>query len=538
MEKATLFLIFNLIILSILPGQEIEWIKQISGENYEYGIEVDTDAGGNIYAIGYSSGSIIIDGDTINPNPNGEGDAFITKHNVDGEFLWAKTFGGNDPIYKDEAFDIHIDIDGNCFVVFSVSGDNFHFDNEPIAGISGNGQSGGRGVMLKLDSSGNILWWEHYDMQSFQEVATDPDGNVYLTGYFNGSGTIGGQTLINPTSGSTTDMFIAKFTASGSLIWVNHVGGDISNSRVYGMDVVLNPSNDYLYVTGNVRKTAYFETTSLTPLSSNAIFLVKYNTSGVEEWAKLLESGEYRVVVSMDISPIGNIGISGYQSYYTGNTDSYYGIYTPEGFAIFTSNPYSTTESNMYGISFNSNDEFYISGYFQNHINLFDSSYNLPGKNNIVIKYGIDYNVKWASIFPGNKWLSSLHYYNNSILYISRCDQPLFYNNNQDSIIPVSGDAIIMKLKDNDVNTSIHKAKTENEVLVYPIPAGNTCNIVHQTNEINHIKVTDISGRVVVNIKDPGKKVSIDLSTCKPGIYFIVTEKRGVTYSLHKIIKK
>jgi hypothetical protein len=47
-------------------------------------------------------------------------------------------------------------------------------------------------------------------------VCLDSLSNAYITGSFSGTTTIGGQTL---TSNGATDIFIAKLSSNGNLVW-------------------------------------------------------------------------------------------------------------------------------------------------------------------------------------------------------------------------------------------------------------------------------------------------------------------------------
>lgn len=532
MKKIFLTICLTTASTMFIVAQSIEWAHLISGVGYEYGVETATDSDGNIYWTGYATDTLVYQGVPI--SPNGRGDGYISKLSPDGEFLWIKTFGGDDPVYYDWVTDIHIDSNGDCYLTLRVSGFNFLYDGQLLPGIGAVGQYSGAGVLLKLDADGNLIWWESDDMQSFEEVSTDEDNNVYLTGWFAGEGTIGGQTLTNSTPGATTDMFIAKFTPAGNLVWVRHVGGNENNAFIYGIDIAFVPSGNCIYVTGNARKTAYFETATLTPLQVNAIYLVKYDTSGTEKWAELLENGQYRVAVSMDISAGGKIGICGYNSYYTDNTESFYGIYASDGDPLFTANPYSTVKSNMYGITFNASGEFYVSGYFEDYINLFDSSYSVPGPNSIIVKYTSNYQIVWAAIIPGEKFQTSVQPVSDGLIYTGRLFETLYYN--QDTLIQVLADALILKIKDSGLNTSVYSMREKESFTVYPNPAKNYIWAESVGKTVSTIRILNNSGKLIRIVKNPGILSRIDLNACKPGIYYIITDYKDKSSDLKKFI--
>src|ERR1041384_2170541 len=63
-------------------------------------------------------------------------------------------------------------------------------------------------------------------------MVNDADGNLYVTGSFNGTATFGSQQL---TSTGASDIFLAKYDPFGKLLWIKQAGGtddDEANSIV------------------------------------------------------------------------------------------------------------------------------------------------------------------------------------------------------------------------------------------------------------------------------------------------------------------
>ena len=53
-------------------------------------------------------------------------------------------------------------------------------------------------------------------------IGVDASGNIYVTGYFQGTATFGSNTL---TSNGSSDIFIAKLDSSGNWLWARNAGG-------------------------------------------------------------------------------------------------------------------------------------------------------------------------------------------------------------------------------------------------------------------------------------------------------------------------
>jgi len=82
---------FNFFVAKINPSGNIEWIKSIFEENYDYNYnEFELDDMGNCYMIAKFTDTIYFENDYTVPNI-GTGDLFIAKYLPDGDIHWVKT---------------------------------------------------------------------------------------------------------------------------------------------------------------------------------------------------------------------------------------------------------------------------------------------------------------------------------------------------------------------------------------------------------------------------------------------------------------
>lgn len=137
--------------------------------------------------------------------------------------------------------------------------------------------------ICKLDSTGALDWLIR-EGGSAQERAlsidADGSGNIVISGYFYGTTSIGGTQLI---SNGQQDIFIAKYSSSGTFLWVRQAGG-INNEQ--GNDVHFDNAGN-IVVTGEFSGTCNFSATTLTSqLGSIDIFLAKYDSNGNLIFAK------------------------------------------------------------------------------------------------------------------------------------------------------------------------------------------------------------------------------------------------------------
>jgi hypothetical protein len=116
-------------------------------------------------------------------------------------------------------------------------------------------------------------------------ICTDNVGNAYITGTIRGGLIFDSDTLLIDTTSSKTwheDIFLAKYDSSGGFLWVERPGGlDKDRSTAINLNTAGN-----IYLTGYFSETASFGSFTLGPVTQRNTFMVKYNPSGVVQWAQ------------------------------------------------------------------------------------------------------------------------------------------------------------------------------------------------------------------------------------------------------------
>ncbi len=136
-------------------------------------------------------------------------------------------------------------------------------------------------------------------------IAKDNSGNIYITGNFQGTAMFGST---NITTTGDNDVYLAKYSSEGVLIWVKTAGslaGDIS------IDCVIDGNGD-IVITGYYFDSITFGTTTLTNSGSSDVFIVKYDTFGNVIWAKSSGGTSLDISSSIEVDNFGNIYICGY----------------------------------------------------------------------------------------------------------------------------------------------------------------------------------------------------------------------------------
>jgi hypothetical protein len=186
---------------------------------------------------------------------------------------------------------VAVDKSGNIYIT-GYAGRSW---GSPIRPYSG----GYDAVVAKLNSSG-VLQWNTFLGSSGNDygsaLAVDTNGNVYITGY----GLASWGSPIQPFSGGP-DAFVAKLNSSGDLQWNTFLG-----TNAAGLNLALDTSGN-IYITGD----SYTSWGSpIRPFSGGPdAFVAKLNSSGDLQWNTFL--GSYNAY-GLAVDTNGNVYITGY----------------------------------------------------------------------------------------------------------------------------------------------------------------------------------------------------------------------------------
>jgi hypothetical protein len=207
-----------------VDGQH-RWSKAFGGTSTDYGYGVAVDSASNVYLTGYFYNTINFGGSAL--TSKGSCDVYLASFTSAGSHRWSKSFGGTS---SDYGYSLATDSGGNLYLT-----GNFHtsidFGGAPIAA---NGTSSD--IFLASFSSGGVHRWSKGFGGTSNDygygVATDPAGNVFVTGSFYTSIDFGGgaQAL----NGTSLDTFLASFNSSGGYRW-SRVHGSTSSETGRGV---------------------------------------------------------------------------------------------------------------------------------------------------------------------------------------------------------------------------------------------------------------------------------------------------------------
>ncbi len=207
------------------------WAKSAGGNDNDEGTSICTDNSGNIMVTGYfSSPSITFDTTTlINTGISPTSDVFVTKFDSLGNVLWAKSAAGNN---SDSGSGIANDNNGNVFITGTFKSPTIDFDSTILT----NDSSGYSDIFtVKYDMGGNLMWAKSaggIQNDGPGSIATDPNGNAIIAGYFISTVLTFPPITITNASFPNGDVFIMKYDSLGNVVWAEDYG-EAGDERIY-----------------------------------------------------------------------------------------------------------------------------------------------------------------------------------------------------------------------------------------------------------------------------------------------------------------
>lgn len=224
----------DIFIVKYDPSGNVLWARQSCGADAGCAFGIATDSFDNIIITGRFGGTATFD--TTKLTSAGGIDIFIAKYDVSGNVLWAKRAGGTN---NDVGSSIATDSSGNS-IIFGNFEDTVTFDTFILT------SAGMKDLFIaKYDVSGNVLWAKQAGGTGYahgRSIAIDRLGNIMVTGEFYDNATFGTTTLIS-TEGWDSDVFIVKYDSSGNVIWIKQVYG---TNYDFGCDIAMDRYNNYL----------------------------------------------------------------------------------------------------------------------------------------------------------------------------------------------------------------------------------------------------------------------------------------------------
>jgi len=308
---------FDALIVKLDSSGNISWSKTIGGANNDYINSIQQTSDGGYIIGGYT-----------NSFGAGNDDALIAKLDSSGNISWSKTIGGtnNDSIYSiqrtsdggyivggeiggeindfgavnTDALIVKLDSSENISWAKKIGGKNYEFiysiqqtsdGGYIIGGITASFGAGNfDGLIVKLDSSGNISWAKTIG-------GTNTDSISYIQQTLEGGYIVGGVT--ESFGAGKFDALIVKLDSSGNISWAKTIGG--TNGDAISS---IQQTSDGGYIIGG--NTASFGA------GYDDVFIFKLDSSGNISWAKTIGGKNYEYIASIQQISDGGYIVGGY----------------------------------------------------------------------------------------------------------------------------------------------------------------------------------------------------------------------------------
>lgn len=232
------------------------------GTGDDYGLDVTTDAAGNLFVTGIFQGTNVDfnttgTGGSDLKSSNGSFDIFLTKINSNGTYGYTYVLGGSS---VDVGRAVTTDSFGNVYFTgyYRSANTNFNTTGSGTPDVKSAFVGTHDVYLTKINFDGSYGFTRTIgglNQDEGYDVVTDSNNLVYLTGFFFSSNTnfnttgVGSPDYISPKG--SADIFVTKFSTDGDYISTNTIGG---SSVDYPVSATIDVFGNF-YLTGNFEST-------------------------------------------------------------------------------------------------------------------------------------------------------------------------------------------------------------------------------------------------------------------------------------------
>ncbi|MFQ5978713.1 MAG: SBBP repeat-containing protein [Candidatus Heimdallarchaeota archaeon] len=324
-------------------------------------------------------------------------------------FHFSRLIGGNS---KDEVRDMALDSNNNIILTGMTDSQDFPTLNayQPTSG------GWDDGYVAKFSSNGFLVWSTYLGGTNYEftyGVATDSQDNVIIVGATS-SDDFPILNASNSTHSGSYDVYITKFSPTGTLIWSTVLGGAEFDS---GAGVGIDPE-DSIIITGSTSSPDF---PLLGPFSQSYndngdIFVAKLNTSGALMWSTCLGGGSDDTGTDVALSSNNTIivvggtksidfpTVNGYDSIFNGEVDGFAARFDSHGALAWSTFLGGSNYDEAYDVVVDSQEAIVLTG--------ITSSNNFPTKNAFdsacdssdafVTKFSSTGALVWSTFLGGN----------------------------------------------------------------------------------------------------------------------------------------
>jgi hypothetical protein len=234
-------------------------------------------------------------------------------------------------------------------------------------------------VLARYDSTGTHLWSKIFGdnaSQTARAIAIASNGDAVICGNFEGVVDFGGGSLSNAGGTGSSDIFIARFSASGAHVWSMRFG-DTGTDRCRALAI---DGNGEIIAAGSYQGSIDFGGTNLTSLGGDGashlgdIFIIKLTESGSLVWAKSYGGTASDTAHDVSVDANGTIYAVGWSlgtaDFGTGTTagmggeDAWLATYTTDGEPVWSQRWGGSGNDRALEVVIMSNGDAVVAGHF------------------------------------------------------------------------------------------------------------------------------------------------------------------------------
>jgi uncharacterized delta-60 repeat protein len=345
---------FDIFLIKTDANGNVQWAKTYGGTSRDIAHSVQQTSDGGYIVAGYTESF-----------GAGLRDIILIKTDANGNFQWAKTYGG---AHWEEARSVQQTTDGG----YIVAGFTRSF------GPPWNGEF----FLIKTDANGNLEWAKTYGGLGWDEASSvqqTSDGGYIVAGYTRSFG-----------PSWNGEFFLIKTDANGNFQWAKTYGG-------LGWDEAssVQQTSDYGYIMTGL--TAAFGA------GAYDFFLIKTDADGSLEWAKAYGGTSYDWAFSVQQTSGGGYIVAGFtQSFGAGSADFFLIKTYANGNVQWAKTYGGASDDRANSVQQTTDGGYIVAG--------FTASFGAGGGDLFLIKTDADGNIQWAKTYgrTGSDWAFSV----------------------------------------------------------------------------------------------------------------------------------
>jgi hypothetical protein len=285
------------------PNGQVRWARRYGAAGADQAFDNDVDSHGNGLITGSFNRSVDFAGTTFTSrggNLPRYGDAFLLKLDRNGGTRWVRQIGGSGSDGGDE---VAIGPRNNVFVIGDSNG-NVQFTPSKTLTATGGRDS----WAARYRPGGSLVWATLLGGTGEQQahgISADSHPNTLVTGEFSGASQFGSHRLVS--SGSASDVYLAKLDRHGNVRWAQRFGGGGADLG-RGVDA---DARGNVYFAGEFTGSIQLGTKTLTSVGSRDMYVAKAGPAGKVRWALRLGDLGPDTGPEIETSPDGTSYLSG-----------------------------------------------------------------------------------------------------------------------------------------------------------------------------------------------------------------------------------